>query len=331
MNNNENEEPLLKALGAAVVLATLGFQARNNCDIPRRIRAIHPSGNTKLRDAIMESTNLLVSLGGALNQIGAGNIWNIVHIVLTDGDDTGSQTSLQQVADSMGLIARQLNVEALKTWFIGVDLAANSAAAIELRAVALAGKENAEFERVSTMEIGSIFEKIKINLAEIRQTKVGLIADERAAVLAINQKVDHILMVKKQSFVVLFTLDISGSMAGGKWTQVCQSVDSIIDNLGDEDVVGCVVFNDKIQNVLTMKENAPEPVRNNANYNRNNLNNQPPVNNNKSIQKQFNVNINNGNQRVRRRCSDWPWYYFLPLVILLFCVFLGVLVLIFIL
>ena len=39
-------------------------------------------------------------------------------------------------------------------------------------------KENAQFVRVNnTREIGSIFEKIKIRLTEIRQTKVGLKAD----------------------------------------------------------------------------------------------------------------------------------------------------------
>ena len=332
MNQNDNEEPLLTAFGAALILASLGFQPKASCDIPRRIRSINPTGNTNLLDAILESTDLLVRLGQNLAQIGAGNFWNIVHVVLTDGGDTGSKHSVENVKMAMQVISEKLNVRALKTWLIGVDLDENSAAARDMREIAEAGSTHAEFKRVRNMEIGDIFERIRVSLAQIRSTQVGVIADERAALIGIRQRVENVLMVEKQSFVVLFTLDISGSMSGNSWRQVCDSVSLIINNLGEEDLIGCMVFNDSIQNVLTYNENAQykvninpaPPVPRNPPRNINNNNN----NNNKNLQP---LSVNRVIKRPKRICRDWPWYYFLPLVILIVAAFCGVIVLIFVL
>ena len=333
MNQNDNEEPLLTAFGAALILASLGFQPKASCDIPRRIRSINPTGSTNLFDAMLESTDLLVRLGQNLATIGAGNFWNIVHVVLTDGGDTGSTNSLEKVKMAMQLISEKLNVRALKTWLIGVDLDENSRAARDMREIANAGSTHAEFQRVRNMEIGDIFERIRVSLGQIRSTQVGVIADDRAALIGVRQRVENVLVVEKQSFVVLFTLDISG-MSGNSWTQVCDSVTTIINNLGEEDLIGCMVFNDSIQNVLNYKENpqyrvninpAPPPVQRKApqvpvNPQRNNSDNLQPLSVNSVIRR-----------KQKRRCHDWPWYYFLPLVILIVAAFCGVIVLIFVL
>ncbi len=44
---------------------------------------------------------------------------------------------------------------------------------------------------------------------------------------------------------MLFNLDISGSMDGKRWNNVCKSVESLIETLGDGDFVAGLVFNDE--------------------------------------------------------------------------------------
>lgn len=44
-------------------------------------------------------------------------------------------------------------------------------------------------------------------------------------------------------YIVLFTLDISGSMSSN-WGKVCAAVDGFLDNLGNEDLVMGITFND---------------------------------------------------------------------------------------
>jgi uncharacterized protein YegL len=46
-----------------------------------------------------------------------------------------------------------------------------------------------------------------------------------------------------KNFAVMFNLDVSGSMSGSKWTNVCKSVSAFISKLGGSDLVSGLVFN----------------------------------------------------------------------------------------
>ena len=333
---NSNQEPLLNVALCAAVLNEIGFQFKSECNLPSQIQAISPKGSTNLRDAIMISTGLLIQLGALLSQLGANSIWNMVHIVLTDGDDTGSQISIETLIKVMHEIGQNIKVDDLKTYFIGVDLSENSRAAIELKLLADAGGKNAEFMRVNNMEINKIFEKIQLSLGVLKRTQMKMVSDENIALIGIKERNDPVLMVKKLNFVVLFTLDISGSMRGSSWNQVCRSVSQIVNFLGNEDLIGCVLFNEKPEILLANRYHqngpAPDPMNisinafNSRSQNTTNINYQNLGNNQNLMNNQKPRNV-----RFRRRCYDWPWYYFLPLVILLAIIFFGVIVMIFML
>ncbi len=47
----------------------------------------------------------------------------------------------------------------------------------------------------------------------------------------------------RNRYLVMFTLDASGSMSGSKWTQLKKAIKSFIDQLEDEDLVSAIVFN----------------------------------------------------------------------------------------
>ena len=60
----------------------------------------------------------------------------------------------------------------------------------------------------------------------------------------------NVYQIKKENvkcrYAVLFNLDKSGSMMGSKWRNVCNAVETFIQNMGEEDIVACITFNDII-------------------------------------------------------------------------------------
>jgi hypothetical protein len=62
------------------------------------------------------------------------------------------------------------------------------------------------------------------------------------------------LQVRVKNFAVMFNLDVSGSMSGNKWTNVCSSVTSFISKLGESDLVSGLVFNDQSKLLSNIQE-----------------------------------------------------------------------------
>ena len=50
------------------------------------------------------------------------NNWNFAHVVLTDGEDQHSKTSLKTMLEVMVIIGQKLNVKVLKIILIGVGV-----------------------------------------------------------------------------------------------------------------------------------------------------------------------------------------------------------------
>ena len=253
--------------------------------LPTRLKNLQPDGSTAMRDAIMLATKVMIDLGGVISQIGGENLWNFVHVVLTDGDDNYSKTILDDACAVMYAIGQTLKVSTLKTYFIGVDLAPNSKAAREISALALSGGENADYFNINAIQINDIFEKIKVNVGLLQRTGMVGVASDNAAYVTYHQSIDPVLFVEKQRYVVLFTLDISGSMAGNKWARVCESVEKFVSYLGSEDLVGAIVFNDTVK--LLIQENSLRPSSppvyggyQNTGYNYSNNYNAPLLGNN---------------------------------------------------
>jgi len=116
---------------------------------------------------------------------------------------------------------------------------------------------------ISNVKIDEIFEKIRIDLGIQKKTTLTGIATDDMAIFGVHEEYQPYLAIKEQKFAVLFNLDISGSMAGSKWTKVCQSVDKFVRFLGEGDLVAGVVFNDKID-ILTkpsQQKALPPPTR----------------------------------------------------------------------
>lgn len=75
--------------------------------------------------------------------------------------------------------------------------------------------------------------------------------------LLLHKEVKPCLQVSVKNFAVMFNLDVSGSMSGNKWSNVCSSVDSFVNKLGDSDFVSGLVFNHEVKLISNMQANDP--------------------------------------------------------------------------
>lgn len=252
MNKQEQEDALMRVGVTIGVLCKIGFEPSPSSRLPSILRNIKPSGPTSMRDAVLESALLLIELGKMMEKMGTNGIWNVVNIVLTDGDDTSSKASLRDTCSALSTIGVHIPVQVLKTFYIGVGLESNSRASREISEMVRSQGKNAEYLNVEATRIEEVFEKIKISLGIIQRTQaVAGRNEEGQAFVAVRQQEKAFLLAQKQMFIVLFTLDISGSMAGARWNKVCNSVDRFVDYLGPEDLVCGVSFNEKV-NILTL-------------------------------------------------------------------------------
>jgi uncharacterized protein YegL len=220
----------INAAVAGHVLQQLGFQVASETVIPQILNQIEPTGGTAFRDSLMGGCNMLIKLHQLLQETGQADTWNLVHVILTDGDDAGSKTSLMDAVKVMYIIGQLVNVKMLKVIFIGVGV--SQKAEQEMRLLAKAGGENAEYYSAGDANIAAIFQKITIKLGlEKRQNIIG-VANNQGAAFLVREEINPFLAIQQQSYAVMLNLDVSGSMSGHKWNSVCQSVARFTNYLG---------------------------------------------------------------------------------------------------
>jgi len=212
-------------------------------------------------DSVASGIGLILELNEALESIDMNETWNFVHIVLTDGDDNKSKLKIEEACNLMALVGLTIKTSVIKTYFIGVDVTSSQKAISDMVALTATGGENAEFFEASNVNIGEIFERIKVDLGFMEQTTVREVASQDAAIVGAEIDYTPVLTFQKQHYAVLFNLDISGSMGeNGKWGKVCRSVEDLMRNLDDGDLVGGIVFNDKIDILTAPQQNKPIPT-----------------------------------------------------------------------
>ena len=187
----------------------------------RKLERTQCGNQTALRDAIALGITRMLKLKQHLTRLNAFD-HNFIHIVLTDGEDNQSKLKEAEFLALQHVLDREDFHKICKTIFIGVNL--NATAERDLRLYSILGGEHAQFEKCDTMDIESVFDHISINL--IQRTRVAAIQTERGAVMFGSRERAAVLGLNH--FLVLFTLDISGSMAGSRWNAVKRAVKSLL-------------------------------------------------------------------------------------------------------
>ena len=213
----------LNAAFLGVLMAQLGYETIKNCSVLNKLSCITPSGGTALRDSIQSGIQFILELNTVLMQAGAGNAWNFVHIVITDGDDTSSKSPLEHLAALFLLIGRTIPKERCLTVFIGIDL--KSKALAELSILRALGGENCQIYNINRVELDSIFQKITARFIGVK-TDYGVAVDSAGGVsrIAVARRDQPVYNLSKTNFAVLLNLDISGSMKGARFEALKGSV-----------------------------------------------------------------------------------------------------------
>lgn len=87
---------------------------------------------------------------------------------------------------------------------------------------------------------------------QYRRDVVGLQHDEGTLFIQRDQ-VQKTVTVTQHNYAILFNLDISGSMAGSKWTSVCNSVQKFASNLTNVDFIAGMVFSDQVKLLINQR------------------------------------------------------------------------------
>lgn len=232
---------LFKAGLSAAAFERLNFFPNKQSNLLANLKATRPSASTSLYDAVFVGIKRLLELYSLLSKLQTNSIWNFVHIIVTDGEDTSSKTQMKDLLGMLMFIGMTLQKAVLKTWFIGC-LDSNKKAEQDLKMLSAVGGDNSDFMNITELEINKVFEKIKIELGISK----GVNMVKAGNVLAIAQKNMLHINVKKERYVVLFTLDKSESMLGSKWSKLCQGVENFMKGLDENDLVGCTLFNDQV-------------------------------------------------------------------------------------
>ena len=243
---------------AGALLVSLGFNTVENTTLLSSLSKIQPSGNTAMRDSLLMGISLILKLNTALAQLGMHENWHFLHILITDGEDTSSKATLAQTIDGAWQVGQNIPRDRCRTVVIGIDLQRKSAAERQLAAIGESGCE--VYADVSSLNISSLFDHIRVSLGIERQYAVGVVAggDGRAA-MVVGAQDRAVMQVTRQPYAVVFNLDISGSMQGARWKRVIESVKQFLSQMPGDDLVAGLCFNETV--MFASEVPAPKPKR----------------------------------------------------------------------
>lgn len=236
------------------VLDQLGFETVPRSTVLTRLNQIQPDGETALLDSAKAGINVVLKLNEVFNQLGASGAWNFVHIVITDGIDTVSNSSIEELAMLFALVGRGIPKDKCLTVFIGVELSVE--AAIQLALLTKLGGDTCQMYNVNSVQLNDIFARISATIGVRRQVNINMINTNGVSAMAFQQTNQPYLNITRKNFAVLLNLDISGSMNGGRFNSLKSSVQSFLRNLDQNDLVSCLVFNERVQ---LLKNYQPRP------------------------------------------------------------------------
>lgn len=166
-----------------------------------------------MHDAMVLGFHSMIKLQERFHQEKVGGIWQFVHMVLTDGDDNSSTVSQDELKVLSQELISKIPQEFLKQYFIGVQLDDNQRAKMR----ELSSRAKAEYLDANDSEVEKIFNKITISLGlKVRRQTAYLVTDEEALTVR-NEQVALQLRAERRRYMLLFTIDGSGSMSGNRW------------------------------------------------------------------------------------------------------------------
>ena len=108
-----------------------GYEPAMSSTLPQKLRRIKPRGLSSMRDAVVRGTTLMLDLFKVINDQRMAQNWNFVHVILTNGGDNASKSSVNDTKAILKLIHDQLKGLNLKIIFIGVGVDSRTSSSIK--------------------------------------------------------------------------------------------------------------------------------------------------------------------------------------------------------
>eukprot|EP00486_Rosalina_sp_Unknown_P004995 CAMPEP_0201566674 /NCGR_PEP_ID=MMETSP0190_2-20130828/6631_1 /ASSEMBLY_ACC=CAM_ASM_000263 /TAXON_ID=37353 /ORGANISM="Rosalina sp." /LENGTH=486 /DNA_ID=CAMNT_0047985713 /DNA_START=104 /DNA_END=1567 /DNA_ORIENTATION=- len=236
---SQQKDALARVLISAEVIEKCGFSIAsdiNKAVLLEVLKRMQPSGQTALRDAIAVGVLKMIKLKAVLAELGVVG-HQFIHIVLTDGADNRSETTLRDIQGLYYKIGEELGDKFFKTFFIGIGLGYTEKN--ELQSIADLAGDAAELHNCSDVQLSDVFDRIKLSLGIER--RVAVATDGTNFVAAAQDRL--FLQAERQKFLVLFDLDMSGSMGGSRWNRLQGALGGFFQGLDSSDIIGVELFN----------------------------------------------------------------------------------------
>ena len=179
-----------------------------------------------MRDAIIYGNNLMLKLHKLIEASQAADSWTFLHIVITDGNDTDSVSSVKRASHMLNTTCIDLSIRDLKIIILGVEIEETYAKSIR-KLIEAAGTQG-EYHDIDHTDLHQMFHRIRED-AGIHNRTITLNNAEYSP--------------QVENYAVLFTLDISGSMQGKKWDVTRHATAEFIRHLESKDAVSAIIFN----------------------------------------------------------------------------------------
>jgi Mg-chelatase subunit ChlD len=212
-----SQEEAHARLALALIASQLhGFQQATQSTIVRTLRNYNPDGQTAMRDAVMIGCARMLKLQELFVRLEVFGIWQFVHVVLTDGEDTASELEPLQLQRNLEDVSSKIPKQLLKQYFIGVGL--DNSTRTKLRNIS--NQANGEYFDIDSNGIESIFHKITISLGLHVTRRAALIETDEEALLIRQEQRQVTVEAQRHRYMIMFSIDGSGSMADSKWASV---------------------------------------------------------------------------------------------------------------
>ncbi|KAL4482800.1 hypothetical protein ABPG72_022360 [Tetrahymena utriculariae] len=217
----------------------------NHDNLGQCLSSVKPEGSTSLRDSIAKGISRILQMNGELDKYGIKDR-HFLHIIITDGQDNNSEVTVEQLGILMLILGQTIPKQMITNHFIGIDLEKNSKDAAELLALSILGGDTSDIHLAEGKSMNDIFNRIQAKCGIITQTSLQALQVGDIGVVGLQQRQRGFISLSIKKFIVLFNLDISGSMVGTRWNQLRKCITQFTERLTSQDLVSVILFNDAV-------------------------------------------------------------------------------------
>mmetsp|Transcript_86676 Transcript_86676/g.106343 ORF Transcript_86676/g.106343 Transcript_86676/m.106343 type:complete len:320 (+) Transcript_86676:75-1034(+) len=251
-NNNGSDKQLTKAdmdeielIVSLLILEQVDFYLANADNLGRfvsHLMGYRCGGSTALRDSVFYGIIKLINTKVVMSKITDQIDHKFIHIVITDGEDTSSKITLNELSGLFLRMGLELG-DLCKTFFIGISLDDDELK--QLEQLALLGGDSCELINEDVDKMDDIFSRIALSLGIEVEYNVCKSNDGSKSVSVTDAS--WAMKLEHQKYCVLFTLDTSSSMSGQKWKKLCLSILLFCKKLNKTDLFACQLFSNDVR------------------------------------------------------------------------------------